>query len=138
MVVGGPAYGESSKVINFSPANETCIMHMQEKKKRKINKPENNNNGGDFFLTLMHPRGCVCVVHCRAPPSLNEDHGGVGHVLGGGGGFICTVLDAQTKIFSLLPKLPPPLLQNRQPHLFSANGRHNYSLDILYKNMFLV
>lgn len=82
MVVGGPAYGESSKVINFSPANATCIMHMQEKKKRKINKPE--NNGGGFFLTLMHPRGCVCVVHCRAPPSLNEDHGGVGHVLGGG------------------------------------------------------
>ena len=67
MVVGGPAYGESSKVMNFSPANATCIMHMQEKKKRKINKPEN-----------------------------------------GGGGFICTVLDAQTKIFSLLPNLPPP------------------------------
>lgn len=131
MVVEGPAYGESSKVINFSPANATCIMHMQEKKKRKINKPE--NNGGGFFLTLMHPRGCVCVVHCRAPPSLNEDHGGVGHVLGGGAGFICTVLDAQTKIFSLLPLLP-----NRQLHLFSANGRHNYSLDILYKNIFLV
>lgn len=48
MVVGGPAYGESSKVMNFSPANATCIMHMQEKKKRKINKPE--NGGGGFFF----------------------------------------------------------------------------------------